>query len=60
MTLALWNHFGKKKKSACLSPFTYFFLFVSVSFQVFDFYPVWKNRPDCIKPDATGIVLHEI
>lgn len=45
---------ARKKKSACLSAFTYFFPFVSVSFQVFDSYPAWKNRPDCIKPDATG------
>ena len=44
-----------KKNRPLVSSFTYFFPFV-FSFQAFNSYPAWKNLPDCIKPDATGIV----
>ena len=55
VALAIWNHLGKKKKkkrNACF--FLQTLIFSPFVFLVSRF--TWKNLPDCIKPDATGIV----
>ena len=56
MALALWNHFGKKKKTECSSLLLLIFSLFVFSFHALNYYPAWKNLPDCIKPDAFGIV----
>ena len=53
---SLWQKIKRKRKQKIACHFSYlFFPFFFFLFQAFNSYPAWKNLPDCIKPDATGI-----
>ena len=46
---------AKKKRKDRLPLLLLIFPLLFFLFQAFNSYPAWKNLPDCIKPDATGI-----
>ena len=53
---SLWQKIKRKRKEKIACPFFYLsFPFLFFLFQAFNSYPAWKNLPDCINPDVTGI-----